>query len=1416
MRLPARTFGKMGHCSRAGRSDVRADSPRWREVTASEFPHEREGLAHLRELLPDRGPFRAWTNFEFRDRDGKWYEIDALVLGERRLHLIELKHYQGTITGNAYRWQRNGRSEDSPLLLARRKAQRLKGVITEAIRQIQPNLDPRHIPFVQHSVFLHAANGRCALPPSDATDLFGLDGSEHRSGLPSIAQRVLEPALSGQRAGLIEHDDLLVQLFERIGFALRREHEVGSWRIVGEPLAEGEGWQDWPAEHRLARRDEARIRFFVSKAGASDEERRNTLRLAEREYALTSRLHHDAILRPRDLVEDELGVGLVYPRDDAFARLDLWLNDHGHRLSLHERVGMIRQLAEALAYAHRHHVVHRGLSPVAVLARWRTTEEIEIRLGDWQVAGADAPGNSTPSPTATRLFAVLEGREAVDSGSQPGRGYLAPEGRWDRTADRIRLDVFALGAMAYHIVAGRPPATDELELRERVARDRGLDLVADVPEVPPRLRDLILRATRPTVSDRLADVQAFLGLLDEVDREVAAGTADLVDDPLDAAPGMMLGQRFELLRRLGSGSTAVGLLVNDRAAGGERRVLKVAVDDAAAARLRGEAEVLASLPQHPRLIRLVEKTPLEVGKRTALLLESAGESTLAEVLRERPRLSIDLLDRFGTDLLQALVALDKAGIDHRDIKPANLGVREQRGDRAKHLVLFDFSLSRAGASAVEAGTPPYLDPFLGSGLRPTWDSAAERYAAAVTLFEMATGQAPRFGDGRTNPAVIPDEATVEPAAFDPSIAGTLADFFRRALRQDARERFHTAAEMLTAWRAIFPDRDTSLPDDADELAAAAQPSTPLAKSGLSARALSALEPLGLETAGDLAAVDPGRLSRLAGVADPTRREVRSRAKQWRTRFGPAVGSGAEPTTAATGLTADVRVAADLLIRVARTPARQRVARRVLGLPGEADIPPDVFAPLAELAAPLGLNGGPQVSLALSAMQEAWAADDEARFRLDAVLGYAHRLLIGLGGVAGVDHVVAAWAAESGAAETSRMVAGLLKLALDRADIVERGGGDRAPIVRRRRRKGRTQLLAITPALLDVADLLGERADELVTAAVTAGEDLIPVSRAAARLRTAWPTDAPPIDDIRLVRLAARLATRAGASWQGELHDRHLDAAVAVRNALGGVAPSQQLTVRDLLDRVRARFPDLPALPGRPHLDGVVTKAGVPLQWNGEAYAVPSRPSDTTLTSRTAVTSVPVSSAAPTGSAEDIRLAESVRGRGFLALGVPPLRLDAAAAMLAARHGAHILDVTAVLLEALRAESARRGVPWDEVRAADAAEPGSRPAQGLSALVRAAMPAVGAAINEASDAAPEGTRPVLLVEAAPLARYEHTEVLARLADLTARRSQTIWLLLPDEGRGALLDGVPLRLGHGGQFLRLNEKWLHTSAAEKESV
>ncbi|MGC0252469.1 NERD domain-containing protein [Pseudactinotalea sp. Z1748] len=55
------------------------------------------GLKHIREFLPNQSPYRAWSNFEFRDGRGRSHEVDLLVLAKDQLHLIELKYYSGIL-----------------------------------------------------------------------------------------------------------------------------------------------------------------------------------------------------------------------------------------------------------------------------------------------------------------------------------------------------------------------------------------------------------------------------------------------------------------------------------------------------------------------------------------------------------------------------------------------------------------------------------------------------------------------------------------------------------------------------------------------------------------------------------------------------------------------------------------------------------------------------------------------------------------------------------------------------------------------------------------------------------------------------------------------------------------------------------------------------------------------------------------------------------------------------------------------------------------------------------------------------------------------------------------------------------------------------------------------------------------------
>src|SRR5690606_10287621 len=102
---------------------------------------------------------------------------------------------------------------------------------------------------------------------------------------------------------------------------------------------------------------------------------------------------------------------------------------------------------------------------------------------------------------------------------------------------------------------------------------------------------------------------------------------------------------------------------------------------------------------------------------------------------------------------------------------------------------------------------PYLDPFLRQRKPPRWDPSAERFAAAMTLYEMATGQLPTWGDGLSDPAVIDGEAALDVELFDPAVREGLARFFRKALARDHEKRFDNAEEMRRAWARIFDQID---------------------------------------------------------------------------------------------------------------------------------------------------------------------------------------------------------------------------------------------------------------------------------------------------------------------------------------------------------------------------------------------------------------------------------------------------------------------------------------------------------------------------------------------------------------------------------------------------------------------------------
>jgi serine/threonine protein kinase len=1406
---------------------MRPDSDRWVEITPSVHTHERSGLEQVRSLLPDAEPYRAWSNLEIVTDRGENLEIDLLVLGPAGLFLVELKHWAGRIGGDRYTWTVNTgrrRTVDSPLFAADRKAKILKTQLNQAYDRLPEPLKrqvhrARVVPWIEAAILLHHPESVCELAPEHRASLYGPQGPADRTTLPGIVDGLLmrEPRDPDTRVGA-QQSSVLAKLMRKAGMGRRRQRTVGSYLLDERPFDTGPAWQDYLARHRRFPDEVRRVRIYNVGSATTTEGQLTLERAAEREYRLLRDIKHPGLVVPLEHHDTPMGPALVYAYDSRALRLDHFLAEHSHELTIDDQVGIIRRLADIVRYAHGRHITHRGLSPRSVLVTPGAAGPA-VQIADWQTGAHVAATSSSGMAIGT----VMAGTRHVDSLlDQRFEVYQAPEAGLRADANEVRIDVFSLGALGYLVLTGQPPAADLLALRQRIQETAGLDLAAHLDGAPAAVRALVLDATRGAVNDRLPDMEAFLERVAAAEAEIAEPEPAPEVDPIEAPRDAVLGGRWKVVRNLGSGASAVALLVEDLRDAAAPRVLKIAHDADRAARLRDEAAALRGLDD-PRIARLREEEPITLGGRTALVLEHAGDRTLASLLNETGRLSLDRLERFGDDLLGIAAYLDSHDVSHRDIKPANLGVRERPGDHQKHLVLFDFSLSRASTGDIQAGTPPYLDPFLGTGRRLRWDDHAERYAVAVTLFEMATGRTPRYGDGQSYPAVLEDEATIEPHMFDPAAGEPLVAFFRRALRREAAERFQTTEHMRHAWLEAIRLATRALESrwDPDTLAAQAALDTPLAGAGLSARAISALEQHSVATVGGLLSITGGRLSRLAGANEATRLEIRKRAREWRQRLvevQPGTGAPVTPPEARS-----IEAVIDRLVPSSRgrNSTEIRGARLLLGRPADpgADGPlPTPWLGHGELARLLDVTRARAHQID-TALKKRWSEEREGpmqQVRDDLVEHVRASQGVVTAGEA------AAWLlAQRGSTADeplrTQTALGLVRVAVETE--LELGGRARLD----RRRRDELVLIALEPApgrdetaasrRIDYAIALGRFAAELLAGGET------PMSSAAAidRLRTVTVPDAmPTIDERRLLRLAAAASGTLAVSIRDELYRRGMSAAAALRHS-GAVfaTPGAHLTVETLRERVRVRFPEAELLPDRPWLDDLLAASGVILAWDPalDAYR-PQTVAGLTLSTFT-------SRHASAAHAPDLvmveeverRLLDAVDGRAFLALGVHAEGLEHARTELARRHGARVVDVTALLIARMREVAAEKGIPWDAVLAADAAGAGSREGEGLRGLVTACV----GAVSDALESGPPDI-PVVLTDAGPLARYGHLGLLARLADHTTRRPHAVWLLVPArEGQSApTLDREPVPIVSASQWLRLSTAWLDAEASSAQEA
>ncbi|MEU8887444.1 BREX system serine/threonine kinase PglW [Streptomyces sp. NPDC048442] len=944
---------------------------RWTTVTESGYEHERRGLEAIRKRLPDEEPWRAWSNFTFTASSGHVREVDLMVTAPAGVFLIELKDWHGSVSGGGNSWVQTTpggtqRRHGNPLHLTNQKAKELASLIGDTVGRGPGR--PRI--WVGEAVCFTDDRLHVNLPGADMNGVYTIKQLvEMLSVPPSDAHRQITATISRQV------DAALKQL--RIA-PVPRQHEVGSYRLEAKSFDSGPTWADYLGRHTQLH-ELARVRVFLSERGASDAERASVEKAAAREATVLSRFRHPGVVQLKSYLPSghPAGPTILFDYHPETLRLDDYLVQYGRLLDLPGRLALVRQLAETVRSAHSNRLHHRTLSAhsVHVVPRNRGPRGCELgeeqrwlsphlQIADWQIASGHSASQGKPLTLAPSQLSGLHVAQQADP-------YLAPELRIPK-ADPVRLDVYGLGVLAYLLVTGQAPGANQNEVLSRLEAGETLAPSALVDGLNPDIDDLVEASTAYEPSRRLSTVDDFLEMLEYVeeafadkDKDPAAASGEGVPpegdgagaqssepekDPLESVAGDILAGRWEVVRRLGTGSTSRAFLVRDLA-GEPRRsgglpvaVLKVALSEAKHGVLDREAEVLGRIHRDSSIIALYEREPLTLAGRRVLALEYVGdiraldaesgkpsrrrEDTVARQLRDYGRLGMDQLEAYGKYLFGAVEHLEAEGIWHRDLKPDNIAIRI-RPNGTRQLVLIDFSLAGYPAKEIDAGTEGYLDPFVGIITRGSYDGHAERYALAATLHEMASRELPRWGDGSVTPRQTDQKEWPYPQlaadAFDDPVRNGLVAFFRKALARNVKDRYPDLKPMERAWSAIFLDAQrTTAPssghgksgqvevvgrediaqaptpqigqeddDDAAEKirnqqAERAERSTPLSVAGLTLAAQSQLFAMGLNSVGDVLDYSVRKFLTAPGMGARTRTEIQNRQKQWNLRLGKAV------------------------------------------------------------------------------------------------------------------------------------------------------------------------------------------------------------------------------------------------------------------------------------------------------------------------------------------------------------------------------------------------------------------------------------------------------------------------------------------------------------------------------------------------
>ncbi len=175
-------------------------------------------------------------------------------------------------------------------------------------------------------------------------------------------------------------------------------------------------------------------------------------------------------------------------------------------LPVPEAVRVLREVADALSYAHRHGVVHRDIKPDNVLL-----SDHHALVTDFGVAKALDQAAQHPSLTGTGLALGTP-------------AYMAPEQAAADPHTDHRADIYALGVLGYEMLAGQPPFAGRSPQAVIAAQltQPAPPLAQSRPSVPPALAAVVMRCLEKRPADRWQSAAEVLDALETLSQSAVS------------------------------------------------------------------------------------------------------------------------------------------------------------------------------------------------------------------------------------------------------------------------------------------------------------------------------------------------------------------------------------------------------------------------------------------------------------------------------------------------------------------------------------------------------------------------------------------------------------------------------------------------------------------------------------------------------------------------------------------------------------------------------------------------------------------------------------------------------------------------------------------------------------------------------